>query len=129
MIARLLVPLIALIAALDATAQSAPKPAPTQVMIVGTFHLDNPGRDVFNVQVDDVLAKERQAELADIATALARFKPTEVMVEWPAATADEQLRALPCGQASALPQRGRAIGIPVGRAAQAAARPRHRRTR
>jgi hypothetical protein len=89
MIARLLVPLIALIAALDATAQSAPKPAPTQVMIVGTFHLDNPGRDVFNVQVDDVLAKGRQAELADIATALARFKPTEVMVEWPAATADE----------------------------------------
>lgn len=90
MIPRLVVVLCALMAVGDATAQSASKPAPTKVMIVGTFHLDNPGRDVFNVQVDDVLARKRQDELVDIAKALARFEPTEVMVEWGAAAADEQ---------------------------------------
>ncbi|BCT93574.1 hypothetical protein LYSHEL_25990 [Lysobacter helvus] len=90
MSARLVVLLVALIAVGSATAQTAPKPAPTKVMIVGTFHLDNPGRDVFNVQVDDVLAKKRQAELADVAASLAKFAPTEVMVEWPSATTDEQ---------------------------------------
>lgn len=90
MFARLLVLLGALVVVGNAAAQEAPKPAPAKVMIVGTFHLDNPGKDVFNVQVDDVLAGKRQAELADIAKALARFEPTEVMVEWPKAQADQQ---------------------------------------
>ncbi len=90
MSARLLVALCALLAIGDATAQSVSKAAPTQVIIVGTFHLDNPGKDLFNVQVDDVLSRKRQAELADIATSLARFAPTQVMVEWPEAVADEK---------------------------------------
>lgn len=91
MFARSLILLIALFATADATAQAVEsKPAPAKVMIVGTFHLDNPGRDVFNVQVDDVLTEKRQAELAGIARALARFEPTEVMVEWPKALADER---------------------------------------
>ena len=92
MFARLVVLLGALIPVGDARAQAAarPAPAPAKVMIVGTFHLDNPGRDVFNVQVDDVLSERRQAELAGIATALARFAPTEVMVEWPEALTDER---------------------------------------
>ncbi|MUV15441.1 DUF5694 domain-containing protein [Noviluteimonas gilva] len=98
MFARLLVLLGALLVVGDATAQEAAKPAPTKVMIVGTFHLDNPGRDVFNVQVDDVLAKKRQAELADIAKGLARFEPTQVMVEWPQATTDEQYASYRTGK-------------------------------
>lgn len=61
MLARLMVLLVALLAAVDGLAQEAAKQSPAKVMIVGTFHLDNPGRDVFNVQVDDVLAKKRQA--------------------------------------------------------------------
>ena len=80
----------ALIAGGDATAQAVSQPKPAKVMIVGTFHLDNPGQDVFNVQVDDVLVAKRQAELAAIAKALARFEPTEVMVEWPAAMTNER---------------------------------------
>ena len=95
--ARLLALLGALIAGGDATAQAASKPAPTKVMIVGTFHLDNPGRDVFNVQVDDVLVKKRQTELAGIAKALARFAPTEVMVEWPEAMTDERYASFRAG--------------------------------
>jgi hypothetical protein len=99
MFARLIVLLLAFIAIGDASAQTPPsKPAPTKVMIVGTFHLDNPGRDVFNVQVDDVLAKKRQAELADIANALAKFAPTQVMVEWPEATTDAQYASYRAGK-------------------------------
>lgn len=97
MFARLIVLLCALIAVGDASAQTASKPAPAKVMIIGTFHLDNPGRDVFNVQVDDVLSEKRQAELAGIAAALARFAPTEVMVEWPDALADERYASFRAG--------------------------------
>jgi hypothetical protein len=56
----------------------------TQVMIVGSFHMNNPGRDIHNVSVDDMLAPKRQAEIAAVTDALARFRPTMVDLEWPA---------------------------------------------
>ena len=59
------------------------KPAPIEVMVVGVFHMNSPGRDLFNLQVDDVLAPGRQAEIAEVTAALARFRPTKVAVEWP----------------------------------------------
>ncbi len=98
MFARAVVVLLgALIAGGDAAAQAASKPAATKVMIVGTFHLDNPGRDVFNVHVDDVLTGRRQSELAGIAKSLARFAPTVVMVEWPEALTDERYASFRAG--------------------------------
>jgi hypothetical protein len=54
---------------------------PVEVLLLGTFHMDNPGRDLHNMQVDDVLTPKRQQELEDVAKALARFAPTKVMVE------------------------------------------------
>lgn len=63
---------------------------PVSVMIVGTFHLSNPGRDLHNVQVDDVLAPRPQAQIADAVGGLASFHPTAVMTEWPAGAAREQ---------------------------------------
>jgi hypothetical protein len=63
---------------------------PAQVMIVGTYHFSNPGHDQHNVQADDVLTAERQKQLEAIATALARFEPTRVAVEWDAKTVDER---------------------------------------
>lgn len=65
----------------SAFAQSSAEPV--QVMVVGLFHLSNPGHDLHNMKVDDVLAPKRQAELAGITDALARFKPDKVAVEWP----------------------------------------------
>lgn len=56
-------------------------PAPVRVMVVGTFHLDNPGQDLHNMKVDDVSTPKRQKELADVAASLLRFQPTAVMVE------------------------------------------------
>ncbi|MBV9990308.1 MAG: hypothetical protein JOZ72_03365 [Alphaproteobacteria bacterium] len=64
------------------------------VMIVGTFHMSNPGHDMHNVQVDDVLAPKRQAEIAAVAGALAKFRPTMVAVEWPADLTDQRYDAL-----------------------------------
>ena len=69
-------------------AAPAPAPAPVEVMVLGTWHFDNPGQDVHNVRADDVLASNRQAELEAIAAAIAEFRPTKVMVERVARTPD-----------------------------------------
>lgn len=71
-------------AALIAFCVQADAAEPVSVMIVGGFHMSNPGHDLHNVQVDDMLAPKRQAEIAQVTDALARFKPTLVAVEWPA---------------------------------------------
>lgn len=62
--------------------------SPIDVMVVGTYHFDNPGRDINNPKVDDVLKPARQTELEALAAALAEFKPTKIMVERLAKTAD-----------------------------------------
>ncbi|HSM95857.1 MAG TPA: hypothetical protein VLT91_07430, partial [Rhizomicrobium sp.] len=57
--------------------------APVTVMIVGDFHMSNPGKDLHNVEADDMLSPTRQAEIAAVSDALARFHPTIVAAEWP----------------------------------------------
>jgi hypothetical protein len=61
--------------------------APVSVMIVGTFHMSNPGRDLYNAQIEDVLTPKYQAQIASVTDALGRFRPTAIMVEWDAAPA------------------------------------------
>jgi len=53
----------------------------TEVMILGTYHMSNPGKDIHNLKADDVLVDKRQRELADVAAGLAKFKPSKVVVE------------------------------------------------
>lgn len=55
--------------------------ATTQVMVLGTYHMDNPGADLVNMEADDVLAPTRQAELNALVQRLAAFQPTAIMVE------------------------------------------------
>jgi len=52
------------------------------VMVLGVFHMGNPGRDLHNVHADDMLAPKRQAEIAAAVSSLARFHPTRIDVEW-----------------------------------------------
>src|SRR6059058_6606029 len=52
-----------------------------QVMVLGTYHFDNPGQDLHNMKVDSVLTPAKQAELADVASRLAKFNPTKIAVE------------------------------------------------
>jgi hypothetical protein len=76
---------VALAAALPAQAQgpSAPGPAAAraEVLVLGVYHMANPGRDIFNMQADDVLAPRRQAEIAQVVETLARFRPTKIAIE------------------------------------------------
>jgi hypothetical protein len=52
-----------------------------KILILGTYHFDNPGRDSVNVRVDDVLAEKRQREIALVLDRLANFKPTKIAIE------------------------------------------------
>jgi len=54
---------------------------PVQVLILGTYHFDNPQRDLHNMKAEDVRTPAKQADLADIATRLARFNPNKIAVE------------------------------------------------
>ncbi|MDR7335132.1 DUF5694 domain-containing protein [Roseateles asaccharophilus] len=69
---------------LAATAAHAAPPkdaAGVQVVVLGTYHFGNPGSDIVNTKVDDVLQPHRQVELEALTAKLARFAPTKVMVE------------------------------------------------
>lgn len=58
--------------------QSSPQ---AQVLILGTYHFANPGLDVVQTDVADVLAAAKQAEIEDVVESLARFRPTKIAVE------------------------------------------------
>ena len=59
------------------------KTAGAQVLVVGSYHMSNPGLDAVNITADDVLAPKRQREIEELAARLARFRPTKVAVEIP----------------------------------------------
>jgi uncharacterized protein DUF5694 len=61
--------------------EPAPLAARAEVLVLGTYHMANPGRDIHNMQADDVLAPKRQAEIAHLIEALKRFRPTKIAVE------------------------------------------------
>lgn len=65
----------------NAQTQSAANPEPVRVLVLGTYHFGNPGLDLHNMKVEDVRTPAKQAELADLAERLAKFKPTKVAVE------------------------------------------------
>jgi hypothetical protein len=66
--------------------ERAPDQRPT-LMVLGTGHLNNPGRDLINTNVDDVLTETRQTQILAVVEQLAAFQPTHIAVEW---SADEQ---------------------------------------
>ena len=61
-------------------AQSAQQVKP-EILVVGTYHMANPGRDIFNATADDVLSPKRQAEIAELLTVLKKFRPTKIAIE------------------------------------------------
>jgi Family of unknown function (DUF5694) len=71
---------VLVLCALGAQAQT-PAPARAEVLVLGTYHMANPGRDIFNTKADDVLAPKRQAEIAQVIEVLKRFNPTKVAIE------------------------------------------------
>ena len=124
---------LALAAAVPALAQqpSAQGATRAEVLVLGTYHMANPGRDIHNMRADDVLAPKRQAEIAALVEVLKRFRPTKIAVE--RNVGDERtpgLRRLPGRRARADAQRDRADRPPPGQGAGPQGRvPRRRRRR
>ncbi|WP_147307608.1 DUF5694 domain-containing protein [Wenzhouxiangella sediminis] len=86
-ITLLLILLITMMAAGTAQARD------VQVMILGTYHLANPGQDLHNVEVDDVTSEARQRQLENIADVLAAFAPDRIAVETVSSRDDLSLRS------------------------------------
>lgn len=82
-------------------AASPPTDAPAKVMLLGMFHFANPGRDMVKTRVINVMTPDNQAYLDDLASRMAAFQPTDVLVECsPADQAkyDESFRAYVAGR-------------------------------
>ena len=60
------------------TTQMTKKPT---IIILGSSHLANPGADVYNTKMDDVLAPKRQREIEELVTQLKVFRPTKIAIE------------------------------------------------
>jgi len=54
----------------------------TEVLLIGTFHYNNPGADVAKTKSFDILKEESQSELEFIATKVKKFNPSKIFVEW-----------------------------------------------
>jgi hypothetical protein len=76
---RKITPLLALLAAsIAASAQSNPRP---EILVLGTYHMNNPGHDIFNMKADDVLSPKRQQEIEQVVEVLKKFHPTKIAIE------------------------------------------------
>ncbi len=71
---------LVLVAAASTPQASASEPR-ADFLFVGSYHMDNPGRDVHNMEADDVTSERRQAEIREVAALLERYRPTRVFVE------------------------------------------------
>ncbi|MGH9499495.1 MAG: DUF5694 domain-containing protein [Terriglobales bacterium] len=59
-------------------AQSDARP---EILVLGTYHMSNPGHDINNLQADDVLSPKRQQDIAQLMEVLKRFHPTKIAIE------------------------------------------------
>lgn len=74
----------------------------TKVLVLGTYHMGNPGLDAFNMKADDVTAPKRQKEIEEFTQLLATFKPTIICTEvklYNQAKLDENYQAYLSGKA------------------------------
>ena len=55
---------------------------PTEILVIGTYHFNNPGMDVAQFKVLDIMGKKPQKQLDEISTAIALFKPIKIFTEW-----------------------------------------------
>lgn len=50
-------------------------------LFIGSYHMNNPKRDVQNIDADDVMSGQRQREILEVARLIGRYRPTKVVVE------------------------------------------------
>jgi len=56
---------------------------PIKVVLLGTFHFDNPGLDVAKFKDADILSPQRQKEVTEVVEALKAFAPDKIFIESP----------------------------------------------
>ena len=80
---RQLILFFSLVASVACWAQSSEKPQGdrAQILVLGTYHMANPGHDMYNVKADDVLSPERQRQMAELLDVLKKFRPTKIAIE------------------------------------------------
>lgn len=59
-------------------AQSDTRP---EILVLGMYHMSNPGHDIYNMQADDVLSAKRQQEISQLIEVLKKFHPTKIAIE------------------------------------------------
>jgi len=52
-----------------------------QVLLIGTFHFDNPGLDVAKFRDADILSPKRQREVEEATRLLKNFAPDKIFIE------------------------------------------------
>lgn len=60
-----------------------------QILLVGSFHFENPGFDVAKVNTFDVMTPKSQKELENITDRIKKFGPDKIFVEWNYTKQDE----------------------------------------
>lgn len=59
------------------------KENPKDVLLIGTFHYNNPGADVAKTKTFDIMSESAQNDLKKMTQAIKAYNPTQVFVEWP----------------------------------------------
>ena len=54
---------------------------PVEILLLGTFHFDNPGLDVAQFKNANILSPERQAEIRTVVEKLKKFNPDKLFIE------------------------------------------------
>lgn len=72
--------LVCLLCCLVAVAQSQAEKK-LQVLLLGTFHFDNPGLDVVKFKDADILSAKRQQEVEEVVNSLKLFAPDKIFIE------------------------------------------------
>ena len=62
------------------------------ITLLGVYHFENPNLDAFNVKSDNVMSPKRQREIQQLVEELAKFKPTQIDLEFDVAKSDADKR-------------------------------------
>ena len=55
----------------------------TQVLLLGSFHFDNPGLDVAKFENANILSPQRQKEVLEVVEKIKQFRPDKIFIEMP----------------------------------------------
>lgn len=64
------------------TAQTTNQEKPTEILLFGTFHFNNPGADVAKIKSFDIESEKSQRELEEITDKIKTYNPSKIFVEW-----------------------------------------------